>query len=70
MAEEKDKKIIMPVAKGRVKEETVLDRFTKMFFSADARSVVEVIVEDFVVPGFKNMVVSAVETALYGTPSR
>ena len=70
MAEEKDRKIIMPVAKGRVKEETVLDRFTKMFFSADARSVVEVIVEDFVVPGFKNMVVSAVETALYGTPSR
>lgn len=65
-----DKKMIQPVVKGRVKEDTVLDKFTRVFFSADAKSVVEVIVEDFIVPGFKNMVVSAVETALYGAPTR
>jgi hypothetical protein len=65
-----DKKQIQQIAKGHEKKETALDKFTKVFFSADARSVLENIFEDYIVPGIKNTALSAFEMFLFGSTSR
>ena len=45
------KKDIKQVAEGHVKKDTALDKVTKVFFSADLKTVIEYAIDEYIIPG-------------------
>ena len=60
------KKDIKQVAEGHVKKDTALDKVTKVFFSADLKTVIEYAIDEYIIPGFKDTAVNVFEMWLFG----
>ena len=69
MAEE-NKKEIRQVANAHLRKRTLVDKATDVFFSEDARTVGDTIIQDYVIPGIKNAVINALEMLLFGSTRR
>lgn len=65
-----DKKEIRQVANAHLRKRTAIDKATEVFFSEDARTVGETIMQEYVIPGIKNGLVNALEMLLFGSTSR
>lgn len=61
-----EKRDIKPIATGRVKKDSALDKLTRVFFSADLKTVIDYAVEEYIVPGFKDTAVNMFEMWLFG----
>ena len=67
---EEEKREIRQVANAHLRKKTVVDKAADVFFSEDARTVGETIMQDYVIPGIKSGLVNALEMLLFGTTSR
>ena len=65
-----EKREVKQVANAHLRKRTVVDKAAEVFFSEDARTVGETLMEDWVIPGIKNGLVTALEMLLFGTASR
>lgn len=66
----KERRQVHQVAHGTKRKETVLDKAGRLLLAEDARTVGEVMIEDYIIPSIKNAALSAFEMLLFGSTSK
>lgn len=71
MAEEKQKREIVPVAQGKVRKKSLAEKAGDVLLSEDTRVVKDKVFEDYIIPGIRNfladVIIGGLEIALFGS---